>query len=202
MPPLQSMPILEYKQLGIYPDSTHARVIGHDFVYDWRRAEQEALKRNCNLDTYLTAPLANRLTTKNLRTPVTFWYAALNNLFFITVCSPRSVNFCDPLLGLHGYVEYGGNYLRPHAKPFLHWNGSQVIRTHTLESVTKSEFFISDFGSAFGLTVSECDEDLYSEIEQNPAEHFEYSAVPSISPTSVTASSEAFQVHHALCISR
>lgn len=199
----QVLPIVEHSLIGVFPSSTQARVIGQDFCYDWQRVQEAAQKQGQNLDVYLTAPLAKRLTAKRLKTPVTFWYAPLGNLFVVTVCSTaRNVDFFDPLHGLRGYVEYCGNHLRPTAQPFLHWDGSRVIRVHALEGRVESSFLVADFGNGFGLTVSESDEATYRDIQDAPAEHFEYAAVPHASPVAITGTAEPLEVHHALCIGR
>ena len=202
MTPPQTLLAVECSRIGIIPESTRAGVIGHDFCYDWQRVQGAAQERGCNLDTFLTAPLAKRLIGKQLKTPVTFWYAPLGNLFVVTVCCSKSVEFFDPLHGMPGYVECGGNYLRPTARPFLHWNGSRIYRVHALEAKVESPFLVADFGNGFGLTVSESHEEIYRQIQDDPAGHFEYAVVPNASPTTIMVSSEAFEIHHALCTSR
>lgn len=192
------LPIVKCSQIGIYPDSTRSGVIGHDFCYDWQRVQEAAQQQGCNLDDFLVGPLAKRLTDKKLETPVTFWYAPLGGLFVVTVCSARNVNFFDPLHGLRGYVEYGGNHLRPSARPFLHWDGSRVLRVHSLEAAVESECLVADFGNGFGLIVSASDDESYRAIQDDPVGHFAYSAVPRTSPTTIPP---ALEVHHALCIS-
>lgn len=197
----KALPLVEGSRIGIFPNSTRDGGIGHDFCYDWQRVQEAAQKQDCNLDAFLTAPIAKRLMGKQLKTPVTFWYTPLGNLFVVTVCSTKSVDFFDPLHGMRGYVEYGGNHLRPTARPFLHWDGSRVIRVHALEATVVSPFLIADFGNGFGLTVSESDEDVYRQIQDDPAGYFEYAAVPSTSPIAIIESSEILEVHHALCVS-
>jgi hypothetical protein len=193
------LPFLQSSEIGIYPASARSNTVGHDFCYDWRRVQAAAQKRGCNLDTFLTIPLASRLTRKELKSPVTFWYSPLGDLFVVTVCSSRHVNFFDPLYGLPGFAEYGGNYLRPTARPFLHWDGLRVLRVHALDSKVDTPCLVADFGNGFGLTVSESDEETYRDIQQNPAEHFEYSAVPRVSPTEVTSNGETLILNHVLC---
>jgi hypothetical protein len=197
----QSLPVVECSRIGIFPNSTRARVIGYNFCYNWQLVQAAAQKRGCNLDAFFTAPLAKRLTVKQLKTPVTFWFTPLGKFFVITVCCPKKVSFFDPLHGMRGYVEYGGDYLRPTARPFLQWDGSRVIRIHALEARLESPFLVADFGNNFGLTVSESDEEIYRQIQDDPAGHFEYTAVPSTSPITIMRTSEEFEVHHALCIS-
>lgn len=198
-----TLPIVECTQIGVYPTSTQDGVIGRDFCYDWRRVQEAARPLGQNLDSYLTAPLARRLQQKKLKTPVTFWYAPAGDFFVVTVCSKATnVDFFDPLHGLRGYVEYGGNYLRPTARPLIHWDGSRVTRLHALEGRTSSPFLVADFGNGFGLSVSESDKDSYLEIQGDPAAHFEYTAIPCASPDVVPGSGGPLEVHHALCILR
>lgn len=200
MTPEPVRPTLQYSGIGIYPPSVHSDAIGGDFCYDWRKVQDAAKKRGCNLDVFLTAPLAKRLTDKRLKTPVSFWYTPLGNLFVVTVCSSKNVNFFDPLRSMPGYLEYGENHLRPTARPFLHWDGSHVIRVQALRASADSAFFVGDFGNGFGLTVAESGEESYRRIQDDPVAYFEYFAVPIVSPTEITWKANVVQVYYRLCV--
>ncbi len=202
MPTASIVPLLSASEIGIYPASVRSDTIGHDFCYDWQRTRAAASKHGFNLDQFLTMPLAARLAKKKLKTPVTFWYTPLGKLFVVTVCSSKTVDFFDPLHSLPGYSEYGGNHLRPTARPFLHWDGSRIVRVHALESRVDAECLVADFGNGFGLTVSESDEESYLDIQRDPLAHFEYSAVPRTSPIEVSWNSQTFTLNHVLCLSR
>jgi hypothetical protein len=181
-----NVPVISASEMGIYPASDRSDTIGHNFVYRWQLAQGGALKRGFNLDQFLTLPLVSRLTSKQLKTPVTFWYTPLGEFFVVTVCSSKEVDFFDPLHGLPGYAEYAGNYLRPIARPFLHWDGTRTIRVHALDVRPEARFLVADFGNGFGLTVSESDEATCLDIRQNPLAHFEYAAIPFESPVNVS----------------
>ncbi len=202
MPAASIVPLLSASEIGIYPASVRSATIVHDFCYDWQRTKAAASKSGFNLDQFLTMPLAARLAKKKLKTPVTFWYTPLGNLFVVTVCSSKTVAFFDPLLSLPGYFEYGGYYLRPIARPFLHWDGSQIVRVHALESGVDAGCLVADFGNGFGLTVSESDEETYLDIQRDPLAHFEYSAVPRTSPIEVSWNNQTFTLNHVLCLSQ
>ena len=194
-----TLTIMTAKELGIYPENIRTDVVGHDFCFDWLAAEAAAIKQNCNLDEYLCAPLVQRLLDKPHKSPITFWYAPLGKLFVVTVYSSRKVDFFDPLHGMRGYVEYGGNYLRPTARPFLHWDGKNVFRVHAISVQPSGSFLLADFGNGFGLDVSETDEEMYNDIRNNSAKHFGYSAVPQRQPPITSTISDPTQ--HVLCVS-
>ncbi len=194
-----ALPVMTAKDLGIFPENIRTDVVGHDFCFDWKAVEAAAAKQKCNLDDYLCAPLVKRLLAKSLKSPVTFWYAPLGKLFVVTVYSSRDVDFFDPLHGMHGYVEYGGNYLRPSARPFMHWNGKNAFRVHAISALPKGSFLLADFGNGFGLDVSESSEAIYKDIRGNPEKHFEYSAVPHGEQSDSSAGGVVAQ--HVLCVS-
>lgn len=194
-PACAALPVMTAKDLGIFPENIRTDVVGHDFCFDWHAVQAAAEKQSCNLDDYLCIPLIRRLLAKSLKSPVTFWYAPLGKLFVVTVYSSREVDFFDPLHGMRGYVEYGGNYLRPTARPFLHWDGKNVFRVQAISAQPSGSFLLADFGNGFGLDVSETDEQTYNDIRANSAKHFEYSAVPQGQPPIAST------VQHVLCVS-
>jgi len=179
-PTATSLPVNTPQDLRIFPETIHTNVVGHDFCFDWQKVQDASEAMNCNLDHYLCAPLVERLLGKSLKSPVTFWYTPLGKLFVVTVYSPRKVDFFDPLVSMQGYVEYGGNYLRPNAMPFLHWDGKNAFRVHAIRERLNGMFLLADFGNGFGLDVSETDEHTYNEILNKSVEYFGYSAVPHV----------------------
>ena len=193
-----ALPVITAKDLGIFPENIRTDVVGHDFCYDWNAVEAAAAKQKCNLEDYLCAPLVRRLLVKLPERPVTFWYAPLGKLFVVTVYSSSNVDFFDPLHGMRGYVEYGGNYLRPSARPFMHWNGENAFRVHAISAQPRGSFLLADFGNKLGLDVSESNETTYNDIRGNPAKHFEYSAIPHGEQSD---SSAGGVVQHVLCAS-
>lgn len=190
------------RKLGLYPLSNPTEVVGHDFCYDWNRVRAAARKVNQNLEQFLSLPIGARLAEKGLRTPVTFWFTPLGQLFVVTVCSTRNVDFMTPLHSLSGYVEYGANHLRPTARPFLHYNDLRITRVHMLDAPPDSSFLVADFGNAFGLTVTGTENDQFNEIRQCPSDYFEYSAIPSESEENVSWNGREFVIHHALYVLR
>ena len=193
-----ALPMITAKHLGIFPENIRTNVVGHDFCYDWNTVKSAAAKQKCNLDYYLCAPLVKRLLAKSLKSPITFWYAPTGDRFVVTVYSSSNVDFFDPLHGMPGYVEYGGNYLRPSARPFMHWNGKNVFRVHPISAQPRGSFLIADFGNALGLNVSESNETTYSDISRNPAKHFDYLAIPHGEQSN---SSAGGAVQNVLCVS-
>ena len=185
---------------GLYPLQNRTEVIGQNFCYDWQRVQTAAKKAYLNLDHFLCLPIGSRLTEKGLKSPVTFWYTPLNKHFVITVCSKRKTDFFDPLHDLPGYMEYGGDYLRPTARPFLHWDGSRIVRVHAIESPYDSECLVADFWNLFGLTVSESGESQYNKIRSQPEDYFEYSAVPCETEEDLSWKGHKFTINHALCL--
>lgn len=192
--------IADSHKLGLHPFEDRENVIGQDFCYEWNRVRTAAKLLGHNLDSFLSLPIGSRLADKGLKTPVTFWFAPLNKLFVVTVCSKYKADFMNPLHSLPGYVEYGASYLRPTARPFLHYDGSRIIRVHLLESRPRGGHLVADFGNLFGLTVSESDEEQYNNIRSDPVEHFEYSAVPRDAEQNVSWKDRGFVLHHAFCM--
>lgn len=187
-------------EMGFNPSTGREGAIGQDFCYAWDRVKAVAIKREVNLDTYVSLPLVARLFEKKLSSPVAFWYTPLNDLFVITVCSKRNVDFMDPLHSLPGYAEYGQAYLRPIARPFVYWDGKTVYRLHPIGAETLGTNLVADFGNLFGLTVAESDADQYQEIRKNPTEYFEYAAVPEEPEQHCNWNGKNFVIQHALCV--
>ena len=188
------------RKLGLYPVADRQHAIGQDFCYDWNKVRTAAQLLCHNLDRFLSLPIASRLAQKGLKTPVTFWFTPLNQILIVTVCSTRKADFMNPLHRMAGYMEYGASYLRPTARPFLHYDGARVIRVHVLDSPSEAEHFVADFANLFGLTVAESDEDQYNDIRSHPADHFEYSAVSHEAHENVSWKGQDFLLHHALCV--
>jgi len=200
LPPAYSkLPVMTRMELGIFPENIRTEVVGHDFCFDWHAVSAAAEKQGCNLDDYLCIPLSRRLMAKSLKSPVTFWFAPLGKLFVVTAYSAHNVDFFDPMLRMPGYVEYGGNYLRSTARPFLHWDGKNLFRVHAIVTPPSGLFILADFGNGFGLDVSETDEDTYCEIRNNPSMYFEHTAVMQGNPS--TTSTDAPLIKHVLCVS-
>lgn len=176
------------------------KAIGQDFVYNWQKVNEAAMKQNLNLDSYITLPIAARLIEKHLSSHVTFWYLSLQNLFIITVCSKRYMNFMNPLHSLHGYAEYGQSFLRQNARPIIYWDGKSVYRIHPVYGSTPTTNLITDFGSLFGLSVTDSNKEQYEEILTNPLDHFDYSAVPSEPGQTCHWNGKSFIIRHSLCL--
>ena len=194
------LPIITAKDLGIFPENIRSDYVGHDFCFEWNAVKIAAEKMNCNLDDYLCDPLVKRLRQKSLKSAITFWYTPLGKMFIVTAYSPSELDFFDPICSMQGYVDYGGNYLRSTARPFLHWDGTNVFRVQAISEQPNGLFLLADFGNGFGLNVSETDEDTYNEIKNNSNKHFEYSAVPHKKMSDI--SSGANLIQQVLCISK
>ena len=163
--------------------------------------QEYSAEQGLNLDSFLVLPIAAQLDRKKLRSPVLFWYAPLNAHFVVTVTSRRNVDFMDPLHSLPGYAEYGTGYLRAQARPILYWTGDRVVRTHpSLGARTSSQWLVADFGNAFGLCVAEASRAMYESILKNPADHFDYLAVPQEREQVCRWKGRSFTVHHASCV--
>jgi hypothetical protein len=174
--------------------------IGQDFVYTWESVREAAMKRDINLDSFITMPIAARLVDKRLSSPVMFWYTPLNHLFVVTVCSKRKVDFMNPLHSLPGFAEYGRSFLRHHASPIVYWNGQTVFRIHAVDADTPAAHLVADFGNLFGLTVAESDAEFYEEFRGTPAEYFEYLSVPEAPEQHCNWNGKIFSIQHALCV--
>ena len=186
---------------GYNPATGRQSLIGQDFVYKWDPVREYATRRGLNLDSFLVLPIAARLFEKKLLSSVLFWFTPMNDVFVVTVCSKRNVNFMNPLHSLTGYVEYGQNYLRPHARPFLYWNGENVLRIHpVLDMDTPPEYLVADFGNLFGLTVAESSPEQYREILENPVDYFDCLAVPEESEQVCDWNGKTSTIQHALCV--
>jgi|GEM_PF-5243509 len=199
---LQRMQLRELNccETGNDPATGRQAAIGQDFVYTWEPVREAATKRGLNLDSFITLPIAARLVDKHLSSPVMFWYAPLNDLFVVTVCSKRNVDFMNPLHALPGYAEYGQSFLRQHARPIVYWNGKTVFRIHPVDVDTPAAHLVADFGNLFGLTVAESDAEHYKEILKSPAEYFEYLAVPEAPEQHCNWNGKIFAIQHALCV--
>ena len=189
-----------YTALGIYPSSNHTKMTGHDFVYDWQKVQDAAREANQNLDCYLCLPIGARLAEKKPETPVTFWFAPMSQYFVVTVCSTKEVDFMNPLHGLKGYVQYGANYLRHDARPFLHYQDGCIIRVHMLDAQSYAQYLVADYGNASGLTVERTDERQFNEIGQSPLDHYEYSAVHSGYEDHVSWNDQDYIVRQEMCV--
>ena len=83
-------------ETGYNPATGRPSPIGQDFVYKWDPVREYAARRGFNLDSFLVLPIAARLFEKNLRSSVLFWFAPMNDVFVVTVCSRRNVDFMNP----------------------------------------------------------------------------------------------------------
>ena len=190
-------------QTGYNPATGRVSAIGKDFVYRWDPVRESAMQRGLNLDSFLLLPIAARLSEKKLRSPVLFWFTPMNDVFVVTVTSKRNVDFMDPFHSLPGYAEYGEDYMRPHSRPIVYWDGETVIRTHPVLDATTQGHLVADLGNLSGLTVAGSSAEQYKEILENPVDYFEYLAVPEASEQQVCNwNGTTFTVRHALCIVR
>ncbi len=176
--------------------------VGDTFVYDWGPVEKHSAERGLNLEGFLVMPIADRLHRKKLRSPVLFWYAPLMPAsFVVTVTCRRAVDFMDPLHGLPGYRAFGSDLVPPIARPFLYWTGRDVIRTHPrLAGGNESPYLVDDFANGFGLTSGEVSKEWYESVRQNPADHFEYAAVPQVPDEFRVWKNRRVKLFHAVCI--
>ena len=186
-------------QTGYNPTTGHRAAIGKDFVYRWEPVRVSAMQRGLNLDNFLVLPIAARLSDKKLRSPVLFWFTPMNDVFVVTVTSRRNVDFMDPLHSLPGYTQYGEDYLRPHARPIVYWNGVEPLRTHPMLGNAPGGFLVADFGNLFGLNVAESSAEQHREILENPVDYFEYVAIPDTPEQVCNWNGETFILQHALC---
>ena len=198
-PTYAGLPVMTANDLGIFPKNIRTDAIGHDFCFDWQGVQVAAKRQQCNLDDYLCVPLVKRILAVALKNHITFWYTPLGKQFIVTAYSPSEVDFFNPLYNMHGYVDYGGNYLRSTARPFLHWDGNNVFRVQAISTPPNGLFFLADFGNGFGLDVSDTDEDTYKEIQNNSNKHFEYSAIPN--QQIPNTSNDANLVKNVFCVS-
>jgi len=176
--------------------------IGDSYWFEWDAVLDAVKKQKLNLDTFLTLRLAHSLANKKPKSNILVFYAPTNDRFALTVCSRRSVSLLDVLdstAGMPGYLEYGQGHVQPVARPFLFYNGKEIYRVYEVEDPEPDEYYVCDFGNAFGLTTSPAEKEEYEDILSDSESDPVYSAVPREPTTEVDYLGTPIKYHHAFC---
>lgn len=159
--------------------SGQAGIIGYTYAYDFAGLSKAAIEKGENLDGYLSKAILRGMSDHPVKSKLLFFYAPLVNLIFLSVTSSGSKARCDFLHDVKGYAEYGQEFVRDEAKPFMLWDGGNLHRLYQLpQEYDRDGFYISDLCSGFGLSVEETNEETYRLIAADRAGSYEYSVVP------------------------
>jgi hypothetical protein len=153
--------------------------VGRSYVYHLDKLCAAALRVNENLDRFITRYLAAGIAAKPVKSQVLFWFGPGDKLVWLTACDKAMKIGGSWMTDIPGYWESGQEFVRENARPFALWDGKNFYRIYALpEGFDAQSFYVNDLGSLFGLSVSECDEDLYGYIRDEREAQWDYSVVP------------------------
>lgn len=153
--------------------------VGRSYLYHLDQLRDAAIDAGENVDRFITKHLAAGMAAKPVKSKLLFWFAPGNNLVWLSACDRALKVGCFWMRDLPGYWESGQEFVRDNARPYAYWNGSNLYRIYELpEYFDEHAFYASDLGNAFGIGLSECDEDMYSYIRDERQEKWDYSVVP------------------------
>jgi hypothetical protein len=162
-----------------YASPGYFRTVVKSFVCDCDKLSKEIAIINENEDRVFTQIVLSGIIEKQLRSNILFFFTPFSKMIKISVATLRmNTNFMW-LRNLPGYSEYGQDYLVDIAKPFLFWDGNNLIRIYDIPDYDPNKYYINDFGSLYGLCSTETDPENYNDIKENRGkEYFDYSVVP------------------------
>ncbi|HLF83828.1 MAG TPA: hypothetical protein VI837_06620 [Blastocatellia bacterium] len=153
--------------------------IGRTRCYHLDQLRDAARQSNENLDRFITKHLAAGMGTKPVKSELLFWFAAGNDLIWLTPCDKALRVGCWWMNEIPGYWESGTEGVRDNAKPYAYWDGNNLYRIYALpESFHEDALYLNDLGTLFGLAVEECDEETHCSFRDEPMERWDYSVVP------------------------
>jgi hypothetical protein len=183
-PPQTKLPLIDLnlKELCHHSSdflSGRKGIVGYTYAYDFARLSEAAVEKGENLDGYLSKAILRGMSDHPVKGKLLFFYAPLAHLIFLSVASHSLKARCDFLHEVRGYSEYGQEFVRDEAKPFMLWDGGNLHRLYQLPKDYNPEgFYISDLCSGFGITIEETSEETYQRTATDRAGSYESSAVP------------------------
>ena len=173
-------------------------ILGHVYCFDSNIICDQSKKMGLNLDQFLTRHIGYGLSAKALKSKILVFYYPGKQVVFLCVCSKKREIELGSLASVTGYRDSGRDYCKTDATPILYYDGIKIFRLYgPVNSMGDlDEYYVSDFGSFAGLTLSETDRENYEMIRDNPEEYVDYSAVPRESEELVSWRGKEFVIHH------
>lgn len=172
-------------------------IVVQTFAYDLTNLIKGLRNKNTNVDRLFSETILAGVMQKQFKSKVMFFYSPHSKFTFISAALLKLNSNLNWLCNIQGYSEYGQEYLKPNAKPFMYWDGDNLHRIYYLPDYNPSEYYVNDFGSLFGLLSSDTNQDSYNRIKRNEANNtWDYSIVPDEHEEILTVKNKKFVLLH------
>ncbi len=162
-----------------YASPGYFRTVVQSFVCDFEELSKGISINRENEDRVFTKIILSGIVKKQPKSNILFFYTPFSKILKISVATRKLNTDFMWLREIPGYCEYGQDYLNEIAKPFLYWDGKNLIRIYHIPDYNPDNHYINDFGSLYGLMSFETNEENYNDIKENRDKiHYDYSVVP------------------------
>ena len=195
----------DYPSLVLMQGALGAKcIVGAGYPIDGNEAIQRACALGMNLDSYLTAQVANYMRNLgNRKSPVLVWYAHRQGMFFLFFSSKKDVVAGE----FEATTESSSrSYVFSDAEPFMYYAGEagngDIFRVYYRCEVKEGDYLLYDMG-AYGAyrLLSSPERGGYDRVTRNPLgeDDIFYTPVPWESSFVVKWKGRPITVKRALC---
>lgn len=172
-------------------------IVVQTFAYNVNDLLVQYEKKKENADQLFTRAILYGIMSKQPKSKIIFFYSPHSEYTFISIALHKLNSNFFWLQKIPGYCEWGQEYLKENARPFLYWDGNNLHRIYFLPEYKPATRYITDFGSLYGLLSSETDEQTYKRIKLNEdGKAWDYSIVPDMHDEIVTVKDNKLVLLH------
>jgi len=173
------------------------KIVVQSYAYHTDKIIDDMKEAKTNIDQYFSRLILHGLSTSKLKSKILFFFVPLGEVTIMCAADNKQNIDHYYLSKTNAYFESGQEYLHNNARPFMYWDGKNVIRIYSLpEEYSAEKYYFNDFGSLYGLLTAEADEEYYNELKNEPGESWDYSIVPRESEEIITYKEKKLVLSH------